>query len=106
MIKAMNFIESFFIKRIYFPGEDSNTITELISVTKEVVHNVNGVKVVTPEILSSCICDINAEDLKEKGLDPLEVPDNKKFISREQAMKLTDLVEDQDSFHKAATDLF
>lgn len=99
MLNAMNILRTYYIKKIYFPGDD-NSVMELISVTKETVEHVNGIQVVTPEILSSCIRKFNSDNIEQ------DYSEMKVFISKDQAQQLSELVEDLESYINLAVSLF
>lgn len=100
MLKAINIMKTYYIKKLYFPGEN-NSVVELISVTEETTDNVNGVQVVTPEILASSIREFDSEYNKFE-----DNPEIKLVISEELANQLSELVEDQEKFLNLANSLF
>ncbi|QCJ45455.1 hypothetical protein FAY30_26295 (plasmid) [Bacillus sp. S3] len=100
MLEVINIMKTYFIKKLYFPGEN-NLLVELVTVTEETIENINNVQVVSPDNLASSI-----REIKSENLNPAELQESKIYITREQAQQLSNLVDDQYAFLNFAKSLF
>lgn len=77
----------YFIKKVWFPGDDNDTVCELISINKEV-----------NEYTSILNVEVIASHLREFKDHINEYIDIKKYISQEEAAQLSELVSNESVF--------
>ncbi|MEI2356691.1 hypothetical protein [Mesobacillus zeae] len=104
-MKTLDTILSFYVKRVFFSGEN-NSLIELISVTKEIVNFEGGQQLVQPEIMTSLMREISLSEAKIEGVDPFVNTEKKLFISADEAKQLCFASDDPQTFIERVNLLF